>query len=51
MCSNGGKSRSNKEIRLIGKILENLDLEEMVLETHKGMVSSRTPSTGPSKSE
>ena len=28
---------------MIGNILENLDLEEMVVEIHKGMVPSRTP--------
>ena len=34
---------------MIGNILENLDLEEMVVEIHRGMVPSRTPSIGPSK--
>ena len=46
-----GKSGNNKEIRVIGNIWENLDLEEMVVEIHKRMVPSRTPSTGPSKSD
>ena len=37
---------------MIGNILENLDLEEMVVEIHKGMVPSRTPSIGhPNQSE
>ena len=44
MCSNGGKS-----IRVMGNIWENLDLEETVVDIHKGMVPSRTPSTGPTK--